>query len=367
MLATDKLSVAYEYYAIMKNFILEPKRKLSHQLLIGIGTSLAVVAIAAMSIIYTALKSNLEEQVQQRALAITHGLEFASEGLIEEVKEIFLLERIAQNYATLPTVLEVSIVDPNGAVLAHSRTMNVRESNLAYVDIYPQLAPYLQQASRNGIEVSIRTVINGKPVIVQFLPFSSTLFKKLGKNPSDLNQYRGVAIAIIDLKEIEWEILRNTVFSIGVITISMVLIIVCIGWLINQLVISPLRRIQLAMTNSEDHQTINLPALSDNEIGVLGATLVSVFDQLKDYKQMELDIAECKYAEVVQRYELATNSAKVWAWDWDIQTNLFVLESGIKDWLGYSKSQTPKCFDVWLSYIYIDDLDTLQDCNRPRG
>ena len=115
----------------MKHLIPDAKSKLSRQLLIGIGTSLVVVAIAAISIIYTSLRSNLEEQVQQRAIAITQGLEFASEGLIED-KEIFLLERIVQNYATLPTVLEVAIVDPNGAVLAHSLTMNSRENNLYY-------------------------------------------------------------------------------------------------------------------------------------------------------------------------------------------------------------------------------------------
>ena len=344
----------------MKNLIPDAKSKLSRQLLIGIGTSLVVVAIAAISIIYTSLRSNIEEQVQQRAIAITQGLEFASEGLIED-KELFLLERIVQNYATLPTVLEIAIVDPNGAVIAHSLPKNSGENNLVYEDLHPNFVSYLQQTSRNGTETTIRTVINGKSVIVQFLPFSSTLFKKLGKTPSDLQQYRGVAVAIMDLQEIEQELLRNTIFSIVVITVGTALIIVCIGWLIRRLVLSPLKKIQLAIVNSESAQEIVLPALPNNEIGILGKALVSSFEQLKTYRQMELYIAECKYAEVVQRYELATQSAQVWVWDWDIEADLFVLECGVQEWLGYDKSQIPKGFDVWLSYIYSDDRATFQD------
>jgi hypothetical protein len=318
------------------------------------------VAIAAISIIYTSLRSNLEEQVQQRAITITQGLEFASEGLIED-KELFLLERIVQNYATLPTVLELAIVDPSGAVLAHSRTMNSRENNLVYRDLHPYFVPYLQKTSQDGTEVTIRTVVDGKSVIVQFLPFSSTLFKKLGKTPTDLQQYRGVAIAIMDLQEIERELLQNTIFSIVVSTVSTLLILVCIGWLISRLVLSPLRKIQLAIVNSESDQKIVLPALPNNEIGSLGKALVSLFEQLKAYRQMELDIAERKYAEVVQRYELATQSAQVWVWDWDIQSDLFVLECGVQEWLGYDKSQIPDRFDGWLSHIYIDDRGTFQD------
>ena len=344
----------------MKNLILESKRKLSSQLLIGIGTSLVVVAIASVSVIYTSLKSNLQEQVQQRAIAITYGLEFASEGLIED-KEAFLLERIVQNYSTLPTVLEVSLVDPYGKVLAHSRIMNAGEGNLNYGDIHPHLVPYLQQTSQNGKEINVKTVIDGKPVIVQFLPFSSTLFKKESQNALSPQQYHGVAITVMDLQEIEGGLLRNTLFTIIISTVSTALIIICIAWLIRRLVLIPLTKIQIAIANSEGNQEIILPALPNNEIGVLGTNLVSLFDQLKAYRQMELNIAERKYAEVAQRYELATQSAQVWVWDWDIRNDLFVLECGTQGWFGYDKSQIPNRFDVWLSYIYIDDRDTFQD------
>jgi len=344
----------------MKKLMQFPKHKLSNQLLIGFGTSLVVIGVTALSIIYTSLRSNLEDQVHQRATAITQGLEFASEGLIED-KEKFLLDRIVQNYATLPTVLELSIVDPDGILLAHSHVLDSNKVN-TYANIRPTLVPYLNQASQNGKKVNIRTVLNGKPVIVQFLPFSSTLFKQVGNSSSENNQYRGVAIAVMDLQKMEQDLLQNTLSSILVITVSTGLILAFMGWLIRTLVLLPLQKMQLSITDSEQQEKFCLPDLPTNEIGFLGSTFASVFDQLKDYKQMELAIAERKYAEVAQRYELATRAAKVWVWDWDIQTDTFVVEAGIQDWLGYSNHDLPSyCrFKLWLDYIYSSDRNLFQ-------
>ncbi|MFM7888703.1 MAG: hypothetical protein ACKPCM_18875 [Pseudanabaena sp.] len=233
----------------MKSLFRAPKNKLSNQLLIGFGISLAIIGLTTLSVTYAYLRSNLEEQVKQRAMSVTQGLEFASEGLIED-KETFLLDRIVQNYSTLPTVLEISIVNPEGKVLAHSRainTININESGNTYADIHPNLAASLQQASRNGTEVNLRTVLNGKPIFVQFLPFSSTLFKQLSKTGSEINQYRGVAITILDLQEMGREALQNALLAILAMTISTGLILAFMGWLIRKLVLAPLEKIHLAI------------------------------------------------------------------------------------------------------------------------
>ncbi len=343
---------------VMKSLFRSPKNKLSNQLLIGFGISIAVVGLAAMSITYAYLRSNLKEQVKQRAMSITQGLEFASEGLIED-KEAFLLDRIVQNYSTLPTVLEISIVDPDGLILSHSHVIEIKETGTTYADIHPDLAASLQQASRSGTEVNLRTVLQGKPVFVQFLPFSSTLFKKLSKTPSELNQYSGVAIAILDLQQIEQEALQNALLAILVMAISMGVILVFMGWLIRKLVLAPLAKIHLAIKDSEQRGDFDAPQLPPNEIGFLGSTFASVFEQLKDYKQMELIRAERKYEEAVQRYELATSAAKVWVWDWDIQADQFVFEQGIKYWLGYVNQDlsSPCPFQAWLDYVHSSDRE----------
>ncbi len=344
----------------MKSLFRSPKNKLSNQLLIGFGISLAVIGLTALSVTYAYLRANLEEQVKQRAMSITQGLEFASEGLIED-KEAFLLDRIVQNYSTLPTVLEISIVDPDGLVIAHSHVIDIKETGTTtYANIHPHFAASLQQASHKGTAVNLRTVLHGKPVFVQFLPFSSTLFKRLSKTSSELNQYRGVAIAILDLQQIERDALQNALLSILVMAISMGLILVFMGWLIRKLVLAPLAKIHLAIKDSEQRENFDLPQLPPNEIGFLGSTFASVFEQLKDYKQMELIRAERKYEEAVQRYELATSAAKVWVWDWDIQADQFVFEQGIQHWLGYVNQDlsSPCQFQSWLDYVHSSDRES---------
>jgi|GEM_PF-567134 len=348
----------------MKKLIQSPKHRISKQLLFGFGLSLAVIGATALSIIYTSLKFNLDEQVHQRASTITQGIEFASEGLIED-EETFLLERLVQNYATLPAVVEISIVDPRGNLLAHSRKLDLMGTNIAYTGIHPMFVAPLQQASHNGKAVDIHTTLEGKPVIVQFLPFSSTVFNKLREKPSQKssqsNKYRGVVVVVMDLQALENEALKNALWAILAMSFSGVVILIFMGWLIRQLVLSPLAKIQLAIVDSEKQEKFVLPVLPNNDIGFLGSTLASVLQEVKDYKQMELDIAERKYAEIAKHYELATNAAKVWIWDWDAQTGVFDLECGIREWLGYESCQNPVLFDVWLTNIYIDDRELFRN------
>ena len=348
----------------MKKLIQSPKQRISKQLLLGFGLSLAVIGVAALSIIYTSLKFNLDEQVHQRAKTITQGIEFASEGLIED-DETFLLERLVQNYATLPAVVEISIVDPKGNLLAHSRKLDLMGTNIAYADFHPKLVAPLQQASHNGAAVDVHTTLEGKSVIVQFLPFTSNVFNELRQTPSQKssqsNKYRGVVIVAMDLQALENEALKNASWAILAMSFSGGLILLFMGWLIRQLVLSPLAKIQLAIADSEKQEKFVLPALPNNEIGFLGSTLASVLEEVKDYKQMELDIAERKYAEIAQHYELATNAAKVWIWDWDAKTSAFVLECGVREWLGYDGCPVPIHFDDWLTNIHIDDRELFRN------
>ncbi|MFM7888702.1 MAG: PAS domain-containing protein, partial [Pseudanabaena sp.] len=74
---------------------------------------------------------------------------------------------------------------------------------------------------------------------------------------------------------------------------------------------------------------------------------------------MELLITERKYAEAVQRYKLATNAAKVWVWDWDIQTDKFEIEQSIQYWLGYTKHDLPSPyqFQTWMNYVHSSDRE----------
>jgi hypothetical protein len=129
------------------------KKQLAKQLLSGFGASLMVVGLATFSIAYHSLRNSLERQVQQRAESITEGLEFASEGLIER-QDVYLVERLVQNYATLPTVIEVSIVAPDGMILAHSDAFAIQNRATSYAQLRPTLAAAQHEASQNGIETN---------------------------------------------------------------------------------------------------------------------------------------------------------------------------------------------------------------------
>jgi PAS domain S-box-containing protein len=331
------------------------KRQLSRQLLGGFGGSLIVIGIATLSITYTSLGRNLEQQIQQRAQSITYGLEFASEGLIE-INEMLLLERIVQNYATLPAVIEVSIVNPQGILLAHSNTVKMKMIQSGYyADLNPSLAVSLKEASKKGIEINIRTVLHGKNVVVQMLPFSGTIFNQERDNHPGEIKNRGVAIAVMDLQKMEQDALQSAISSMVAMAVSALLILAFMGWRIQKLVLSPLSQINRAINEGEGEGNFSLPTLPNNELGFLGARFAAVFKQLKTYKQMEIEIVERKYIEVAQRYELATRAAKVWVWDWDIATDTFLLDRGIQDWLGYVNLEISNNFNSWAEYIDIND------------
>jgi signal transduction histidine kinase len=331
------------------------KYQLARQLLGGFAVSLFTVGVVSLSITYTSINQNLQTQIRQRARGITQGLEFATEGLIQD-KEVFLLERIVQNYATLPTVIEISIVTPDGMVIAHSRTMDIKGTNTKYASLHPEIAPLAQQASQSGLGQTIRTSIKGKHVVVQILPFSSTLFQENNNDSAtNLSSGRGIVIAIMNLQELEEEALQNSTYSIYAMLLSLGIMLAFMAWLLRKLVIRPLTEITSAVSVSQDQDSMTLPEMPNNEIGFLGTTFASVFEQLKTYKQREMDIVEKKYAEVAQRYELATRSAKVWVWDWDIETDSFVIDSVVKEWLGYTQSALPVNLATWLNYVYTSD------------
>lgn len=260
-------------------------RNLSRKLLIGFGLSLVTIGFGTLSVTYLSLRRDLEQQVQQRAESITQGLEFATEGLIE-TKETTLLGRIVQNYATLPTVVEVSIVDPDGIAIAHSQSL---ETSNRYADIRPSLATAVNQAAQIGEGVHFRTFLNGKPVVVEILPFSSLLFGKSGR--------RGVAIAIMDLDKMEQDTWRSFLSSTMTMAIGTVAIMLFLGWLIQQSVLRPLAKLNQAITQSTQTEDFTLPDLPNDEIGFLGHNFAVVFEQLKTYKQMELGIVELELRE----------------------------------------------------------------------
>jgi signal transduction histidine kinase/CheY-like chemotaxis protein len=249
---------------------------------------------------YFLIQSKLEKELQQRAQSITQGVGFSTEGLIE-LGNTSIIKRIVQNYATLPTVLEVAIVSPNGETLARS---GAELQNPPYASIHPELAEVLQQAAQTGTETSLRTTIDSKPALVEILPFSSTLFGHSDR--------RGLTIAILDVEELQQQ--AGQTFSASTLTliVGMSVILALMAVMIQRSILQPLQRLNQAVTASQSIDYFVMPSgLSDNEIQFLAQTIQdAVTTRVQAYQQLEAEIAQRKQIEVaLQQAALAAEVA----------------------------------------------------------
>ncbi|OUL19452.1 ATP-binding protein [Nostoc sp. 106C] len=259
------------------------KNNLSHQLLIGFGISLATVGLTTLGFNYFLIKSKLEQELEHRAQSITQGVGFSTEGLIE-LGNTSIIKRVVQNYATLPTVVEVAIVSPNGQTLARS---GAELQNPPYASIHPELAHILKQASETGLQRSFRTTINGRPALVEILPFSSTLF--------GLADQRGLAIAILDVKELQQQAWQTFSTSTLTLLIGMSAILGLMTMMIQRSVLHPLQRLNKAVTDSQSIDHFVMPSgLPNNEIQFLGQTIQAAATRVEAYQQLEQEVAQRK-------------------------------------------------------------------------
>ncbi|MEH2415339.1 sensor histidine kinase [Nostoc sp.] len=262
------------------------KSHLSHQLLMGFGISLATVGLTTLGLNYFLIQSKLEQELEQRAQSITQGVGFSTEGLIE-LGNTSIIKRVVQNYATLPTVVEVAIVSPNGQTLARS---GAALQNPPYASIHPGLTQVLEQASQTGSETSLRTTIDGKPALVEILPFSSTMFGQANR--------RGMTIAILDVEELQqqaWKTLSTSTFTL---LVGMSAILALMTVMIQRSVLHPLQRLNKAVTDSQSIDHFVMPTgLPDNEIQFLAHRIQAAATRVEAYQQLEQEVAQRKQAE----------------------------------------------------------------------
>lgn len=280
------------------------KGSLSRQLLTGFGISLVTVGATTLGINYLLIRSDLEEQVRQRAHSITQGLIFATEGAIEIqiVQEggytPFILRRVVQNYANLPAIEEVAIVTPTGKTLAYGKGVRQQEKG-PYRLVYPELTTAMDQAASTGVEAYWQGILDGQSVWVEVFPFfSSVLFGPAAES-------RGIAIVMVDLEEMERSAWQTFSTSTVTMVTGIVVILVFMGILINITVLRPLGKLNLAVEVSNEKGTFSPPDPPQNEIGFLSTTFDKVFAQAKEYEQSLLQLnAELDHRVQVRTSEL---------------------------------------------------------------
>jgi signal transduction histidine kinase len=226
------------------------------------------------------LQNDLDKQIKNNAQAIARSLEFATEGLLE-YGNTAILQRMVQNYATLPKIVEIDIVAPDGKSLVinkSNKSNNASTNNHKFSSISSELETAFTQASNSGLEIVIQTKIKNREVFVHILPFSSQLFEQSSQNFSR----RGLAIVAIDLEQSRneaWAIFITTTVTmfIGVLAILFLMLT-----LIHKYAVHPLKLMHIEIANSQTLDKIKLPnELPENEIGFLAATLVTAIAQLQ--------------------------------------------------------------------------------------
>lgn len=266
------------------------KHRLSQYFLSRFGIALLAVGASTLGVNYYLVRRDLNEGVEERAQSIARSLEFATEGLIE-LDNASLLRRMVQNFATLPAVKEVAVVSPDGLILASSANYRLDHT---YNEVYPQLASVIEETSVTGIERTYPVHLRNKPMLVQLLPFSSTLFG--GSNR------RGIAIVILDLQQIQQEAGKIFMTSTSTLAIGIVAMLLWIGFLLQKAVLSPLKSLDQAISDSQYTGTFEIPnRLAENEIRFLAKTFDTVFDQRQ---QAEVELRESEARERAKSQEL---------------------------------------------------------------
>lgn len=271
---------------------------LSQQLLFSCGLSLATVGLGTLWINYQLIQSDLEKQVRTRAQIITQSIEFASEGLLE-VEQRHILRRIIQNYATLPAIIEITIVNGDGIILADSQGSQKR----LYTEKHPELRLGVNQSANTGIATAYEIVLDKKPVLVQILPFSSVLFGTSGR--------RGLAIAIVDLRQMKAQAGRAFLTSTLTLLSGIVIILWLMWVLIRKNVLRPLNILNQAVAISKETATFSMPEkIPANEIQFLANTFQAVFEQLQAHEQLKTEITQRQKVEEILRESEARERSK---------------------------------------------------------
>ncbi|OKH18743.1 sensor histidine kinase [[Limnothrix rosea] IAM M-220] len=276
-----------------------PIKPIFRQLLLGFGASLTIVGFGATWLNYRIIHRDLERQINIRASSITQSLQISSEGLID-LGYFPLLERVVTNYATLPEVKEVAIVDPQGITISHSL---VTQINRPFAEIHPSLRGLVEAASTTGQTQSQRMHLEGHSTFVEVLPFSNMMFGAGGQ--------RGVAIAILDLEPLEREARKTFIISNSAIAAGILLILGIMGYVIHRGILSPLMRLNQAVENSKTSGNFSFDAGKlNNEITFLAHTFNDVYQQLATYEELETEVQQRKEAEIALRESEAEERRK---------------------------------------------------------
>ncbi len=239
---------------------------MAQQLLFTVSLILLGIGSLSASVNTLLSRRNLSNLAQQQAQIIGQGVEFAAEGLLNAQTQD-VLERVVQNYASLPGVEEVTVIGPDATVLVTS--VLLPDPVTAY-DRSTLLQTQVRKAAALGQEQQFWLREQQHPHVVQIVPWQSAQI------PTSVQ--RGVTVVVFDPKKLQQDVVVVVSQVGGVFLGGMALALAGIAGGVWYWVLRPLGQLEQGITRSQALGFWQpLPPLPHNEIGRLGETFEMVF------------------------------------------------------------------------------------------
>jgi PAS domain S-box-containing protein len=158
----------------------------------------------------------------------------------------------------------------------------------------------------------------------------------------------------MDRQELIRSTQTTTLMAIGLLVGAGSLTLILMTLLIQRLVLRPLTNLHQSLLQKESLAPFIPPPLPHNEIGFLGETLAQTFEQLKRYQDQALQLAEQRYVEIAQRYELASQATRVWIWEWQPGSDMVAVDVSLLNWLGFAPESTVDSFVKCRDFFVFD-------------
>lgn len=176
----------------------------------------------------------------------------------------------------------------------------------------------------------------------------------LAKGNSLNRKFNGVIFINYSLKNALQALRHNALISLVKISVTLLIAIFLLIYVINRIVIKPLNQLARATKTADLSSRIEIDELGIGEIGLLQESFSLLTTEVKQ------NINKLSASE--QRWLYALSGAQDGVWDWDINSDNVYYSSRWKEMLGYHKEDIGKDIDEWESRIHPDDLfNVLQD------
>ncbi len=242
--------------------------RISRQVQLTLGAGLLAAVFLTVTISHYHRGAQLESQMRERALMVTHGLAYASDELLASDAHADL-RQIVHNYATFPAVSALAVVNPDCESLAH---YDSHARVLKDPCSVPALARIIDQTIRSGGEHSASMEIADNRYWATVVP--------LAKSRADTSRW-GAAVSLLDIAAMSDQQGYAAVVAIVSMTLVIAILLGLLGIFIRTRIMTPINQLSHAIERSKETGTLSPPTLLPNsELARLADSFMEVFEEM---------------------------------------------------------------------------------------